>query len=115
MISLTVHAVEKSTYVVTATFKDEDNALVVPDSIKWTLTDEKGTVINERIDVTVTPPASTINIVLSNLDLAMQTEETESTVNRVITVNAVYDSTLGNDLPLKGEIKFSIDNLLKVS
>ena len=115
MISLDVHADEKSTHVVTATFKDEDGVLVVPTSITWTLTDESGTIINARENVAVVTPASAINIVLSGLDLAMQTGETAGIVGRVITVNAVYNSTLGTGLPLKGEVKFYIDNLLKIT
>ena len=115
MINLTVHAAEKSTYIVVATFKDEDGTLVIPNSITWTLTDEIGTIINARENVAIGTPASTINIVLSALDLAMQTSETAGTIGRVVTVNAVYNSTLGSNLPLKGEVKFYIDNLLKVS
>jgi hypothetical protein len=115
MISLDVHATEKSTYVVTATFKDENEVLVVPNIITWTLTDESGTVINSRTDVSVAFPASVINILLSGLDLAMQPSETAGTVGRVVTVNATYESTLGSNLPLKGEVRFYIDNLLKVT
>ena len=115
MITLTVHAIEKSTYIVTATFRDEDGVLVVPNAITWTLTDEVGTVINSRIDVVVTPPMTTIYIVLQGLDLAMQTLETAGTVGRIVTVNADYNSTLGSNLPLKGEVRFYVDNLLKVT
>lgn len=115
MISLTVHAVEKSTYIVTATFKDEDGTLVVPNIITWTLTDESGAIINSRENVSVAIPLSTINIVLQGLDLAMQAGETTGTIGRVVTINADYNSTLGSNLPLKGEVKFYIDNLLKVS
>jgi hypothetical protein len=115
MVNLEVHAGEKSTYIVTATFKDEDGTLVVPSLIAWTLTDEAGTVINSRSDVSVLAPASVISILLSGLDLALQVGETAGTVGRVVTVNAEYNSTLGSGLPLKGEVRFYIDNLLKVS
>jgi hypothetical protein len=115
MITLSVHAVEKSTYIVTATFKDEDEVLVVPNIITWTLTDESGNVIHSRTDVSVAVPLSTINSLLQGLDLAMQTLETAGTVGRVMTVNATYNSTLGGNRPLKGEVKFFVDNLLKVT
>jgi hypothetical protein len=115
MITLEVHAGEKSTYVVTATFKNENETLVVPSLIAWTLTDETGLVINARENVSVAAPAAVTDILLSGLDLAVQAGETAGVVGRVMTVNAEYNSTLGSGLPLKGEVRFFIDNVLKIS
>ena len=98
----------------TATFKDMAGDLVVPDWIKWTLTDKNKTVINSRTDVSIIPPASSVDIVLSGLDLALQTGET-NLGERVLTIKAQYDSTEGTDLPLNGEIYFIIDDLLNIS
>lgn len=115
MISLDVHAVEKSTYVITATCKDEDGNDVVPSLMTWTLTDESGTVINSRENVSVATPAAETDILLQGLDLAIQSGETSGTVGRVFSVYAEYNSVLGSGLPLRGEVRFYIDNLLKVT
>lgn len=107
---LTVDADEESTYVVGATFTDEDGDSAVPSSITWTLTDAAGNVINSRENVSITPAAS-INIVLSGDDLAIGTNGT----SRRVTIKATYNSSLGSGLPLTGECYFSIADLLNVS
>jgi hypothetical protein len=115
MITLEVHAAEKSTYIVTATCKDEEGNLVIPSLMSWTLTDESGTIINSRENVSVPAPAAVNDILLYGLDLALQVGENAGAIGRMVTVNAEYNSTLGSGLPLKGEVRFYIDNLLKVS
>lgn len=112
---LTVDAQEKSTYVVTCNFKDEDGQDVIPTSAVWTLTDEDGTVINSREDVAITPLAATVNIVLSGADLQVDTGFSGAAQERTITVEAVYDSTLGTGLTLKAACKFNIENLIAVT
>lgn len=111
--TLETHAKEESTYVITVNFTDEDDEAVVPDTIVWTLTDTAGTVINSRENVVVAVPDSEIDIVLSGDDLAIQSGEVNQGV-RTLTVEATYDSTLGNDLPLKESVRFIVDNLLVV-
>jgi hypothetical protein len=113
-VELTTHAMEKSTYVITVAFTDEDGAAVIPTAATWTLTDASGTVINSRTGVAMSPLASTYNIVLSGLDLAMQTGET-LVGQRLLTVQATYNSTLGTGLPLKAEVKFIVDGLVVVT
>jgi len=114
-LTLTTHAIEKSTYVMTASFKDEDGNAVTPTSITWTLTDKNGVVINSKQDVAVITPAASINIVLSGDDLEVLPGETNNII-RVFAVKAIYDSaTLGNDLPLRGAIQFFLDNLVAVT
>jgi len=112
-IVLPTKAKEGSTYIVTVSFKDEDGEAETPTAITWTLTDSDGTVINSREDVSVSP-ASTINIVLSGDDLQIVSENVSSPTRRVLTIEAVYNSTLGNNLPLKEQIEFNIDNLVVV-
>ena len=113
---LTTNAIEKSTYVISVSFTDEDSQAVIPDTIAWSLTDDVGSVINSRDQVTVSPTASTIKITLSGLDLAIQTGETGfATVRRRVVIEATYDSSLGNDLPMKKEAVFKIENLNKVT
>ncbi len=111
--TLTVKATEESTYVVTASFTDEDGTAIIPTEIKWTLTDAIGNVINNREDVVVTP-ASEINIVLTGDDLAFQSGETGLYTDRIVTVEGKYNSSLGTGLNLKGAALFQIENLTAV-
>jgi hypothetical protein len=107
-LTLDAHAIDQSTYVVVASFTDEDGAAVAPNTITWTLMDEAGNVINSRSAVVVAAPASSINIVLSGDDL-----DPAESKHRVIRIDATYDSTLGNDLPLIETANFIIDDLLE--
>ena len=99
---------EKGTFVVKVTFTDEAGTAVTPDSINWTLTNTAGTVINSRTQVSVASPASTIYIVLTALDLAIPDAED---LLRIVTVEIVYDSDRGNDLPQKDEDNFTMKPL----
>jgi len=112
MTILDTHAQEESTFVVTVAFEDEDGNAVAPTSANWTLTDEDGTVINNREDVAISSPTSSEDIVLSGDDLAVT--ETGDAV-RVLTVEALYNSALGTGLPLKAEGRFVVDNLVAES
>jgi hypothetical protein len=103
-------AKEKSTYVVTAAFTDEEGAAVSPTAITWTLTNGTGTVINDRSNVTVTP-APSVEIVLTNADLAIGTNGTK----RVVTIKATYNSDAGTGLTLNDECEFLIADLLNVA
>lgn len=108
VIKLATHATEGSTYVVRASFSDEDGVATVPTEVTWTLTDRDGTVVNSREAETVTP-AAVVDIVLSGADL----EYTGLVGNeRVLTIEAEYTSTLGAALPLKAEVWFVIDSLV---
>jgi len=103
-------AVEKSTYVITLSFKDESGSAVTPNSANWTLTDGAGAVINNRENVVITP-AESVDIVLRGADLALSENDNGM---RLLTVEALYNSSLGNDLPLKDSVKFYIVNLVKI-
>lgn len=110
----TTEAVEKSTYILQAAFTDEDGDAVIPDTNPtWTLTNENGTVINSRNGVSIAA-ASTINIVLSGNDLALEDQSRKFEI-RILTVEATYDSSLGSNLPLKESTKFNVLNLKKVT
>jgi len=112
--SIAAHLPEQSTAVFTVAFKDEDGAAVEPKSITWDLSDVGGNIINEREGEVIITPAETVNIVLSGDDLKISAGFSGETEERVLTVEAVYDSDLGNDLPLKSECHFYIDNLIKI-
>ena len=110
--NLTTRAQEESSYTITAAFTDEDGSAVTPSSVTWTLTDTYGNVINSRSGVSVTPGTS-VDITLSGDDLAIS--ESGDFINRILTVEAVYDSSYGTDLPLKDSATFQIDNLKAVT
>lgn len=108
-------AIEKSTYIITVSFFDEAEAAEDVKTMKWTLTDKVGTVINDREDVVVSDPGSVETIVLSGDDLAILEDEPEATKGkRLFTVEATYDSTLGSDLPLNGEATFTVVDLTAI-
>lgn len=110
----TDYAVEKSTFIITAAFTDSAGSAVTPNvGLNWTLTTPAGTVINSRSAVTITPDTS-VDIVLSGLDLAMQTGESGD-VRRIVTVQGTYDSTEGSDLPIKDQVTFLLKNLVAVT
>lgn len=116
MQSLTTIAKEKSTFIVTVTFTDEDGAAVAPKTLTWSLTDASNNIINSREDVAVSSPAASNKIVLSGDDLQIQSiEDSESYVRRRFVVEATYDSDAGNDLPVKDAASFVMENLFKVT
>lgn len=104
----------RSTYRVKAVFKDVNSNAVVPNSIKWSLTDHRGRIINNHNGTTVLAAnlASTYYFVLSSSDLAMRSEED---TRRVLTVEATYTSTEGTSMPLKDEARFEVVDLVAVS
>jgi len=114
---MTIAFEEESTGGITVTFTDSNDDAVVPTSITWTLSTVHGdTIINEREQVEVETPDSEITIVLSGDDLALfDSEQSKETVNRILTIEAVYTSDLGVGLPLKNETTLTIQNLAYIS
>ena len=101
---LSLNAVDKSTYIVTAAFTDEDGDPVTPNTVAWTLKDIDGNTVNSREDVSETPDTS-VEIVLSGADLAPGTSDS---IDLFLAVSATYDSPLGSDLPLVEECEFPV-------
>jgi hypothetical protein len=93
----------------TVSFTDENGDALVPDSLTWTLTDERGAVMNSREDVSMSVDSS-VTIVLSGDDLAIGDNGTR----RVLTLEYVYTSDLGASLPDKHEVAFTITDLIAV-
>ena len=108
MNKLTVKPTEGSSLVITASFKDIDGADFVPTSCAWTLTDAKGFVINGRSKVPVAITGPSHQFVLQGADLAYAVGSTKGT--RVFTIEALYDSTYGEDLPFRAEVEFTVLN-----
>lgn len=112
-VTLDDKAPERGAYAIVHTFLDEDGEPVTPNSgMTWTLTDGLGNVVNAREDVSITA-ASTITIVLSAKDLAIDSSDASYyDVARKVTVEGTYDSTAyGNGLPIKDEVTFSIEDV----
>lgn len=109
--TLSLAAVEQSTYKITVTYKDEDGSGVVPNNASWTLTDGDGKVINARSDVAIAVPGLTNDIVLQGVDLTCRSGQDET---RIVTVSIDYDSGLSTGLPCKEQVSFIVRNLKAV-
>ena len=108
---------EKSSGSVTLEFADENGDAVIPTSIKWTWTTVDGvTVINDREQVVISVPAASVEILLEGDDLAFtEAEQTAKEVDRRLTIEAVYNSDLGTDIPLRDDTIITIRNLIYIS
>ena len=113
--TLTTEAMEEGSYFITVAFYDEDDDAVSPNAgtIYWTLTDKNGTVINDR-DYEAATSATSITIELEGADLAIQSGETTTLVQRRLILLWEYDSVLGDDKPAKAEVYFNIRNLTRI-
>jgi len=99
------NANDRSTKVVTVAFKDEDENAVVPTSAVWTLTNELGAVVNSRQQIEITPLAESVDIILTNDDLAWEAGQ-----SRHLIIEAVYNG-IQVGLTLTGETDFAINDL----
>ena len=106
-VETAIRATEGSTYVITVSFTDENGDPVVPDSATWTLTRLDGSIVNDR-EAVVMVPAESIDILLSGADLA---NDSGHTLKRRLLVEGVYRSTLGIDLPIKGRLTFTLEDV----
>lgn len=111
--TLTTRAPEKGTFIITAAFTDESGTAVVPNAgLTWALTDMAGSVVNSRLAVAITS-ATSINIVLSGDDLALSASYLGNM--RAVIIQGMYNSSLGNNLPIKKEVRFVIDDFVAVT
>ncbi len=86
-------------------FRDEESVLVVPASLKWTLTDDEGEVVNGRSGVAVAVPATSNTVVISGADTTVSSGRRR----RYFLFEGTYVSDVGT-LPLTGEVTFLIDD-----
>ena len=112
-IRLALDAVEKSTFVIEASFTDADGTPVAPSAASWTLSDSAGAIVNARHQISFSPLGESVKAVLSGADLALAGDSDDC--QRLITIEATYSSTLGSNLPLKEEALFRIQKLVGVS
>ena len=109
---LAVDAKEEGSYTIPITFYSAvTGEAVTPTSVTWSLRTTSGVVINERNQVSVTP-ASSVTILLDGDDLAL-TGASDNRARR-LTIEATYNSTLGNGLHLTDEVEFQIDSLVGI-
>jgi hypothetical protein len=108
-------AKERASYAIVLTgWVDALGESVLPEEIHWTLTDLHGNVINDREDVVITPD-ETVVILLDEDDLALDTEDQyRDYVTRIVSVAAMYTSSLGNDLWTREEYRLRISPLRNV-
>ena len=106
-MTILANAKEESSYFINFSFYDENETLVIPVTATWTLTDVLGNVVNSRLHVPMAL-ASSVDIVLKGSDLVTLDTGKE----RVITVEATYNSTLGDDLPLTDSETFEVEDLI---
>lgn len=92
----------KSTAGFEVSFFDDTDTAVTPNSITWTLYNKERDIVNGREAVAVTP-AETVTITVSGNDHLY----TDGSV-RILEVTAIYDSSLGQDLPMVDEIVYRI-------
>lgn len=88
-------------------FIDELKAPATMKTLTWTLVDLDGAVINDRLNVPLTP-AATVSFAVYGDDLVLS-GSTSRDRKRRITIKGTYDSTLGDDLPLTAECEFEIE------
>lgn len=108
--TLTREAVEKSTYAIEVEFKNEDGEYTTPNELTWSLTDGDGNVINSRNQFAVTPFSSG-EFVLTGNDLLIQDSEASPAERRFL-IEGTYDSTRGNNLPIREECVFYVRDLI---
>ena len=107
---------EQATKFIDLAFLDEAEAAEDAKTLKWTLTDIFGNIINSRDQIEVANPSSEETVVLSGNDLAIFNDEpSASKGKRLFTAEATYDSTLGNDLLLTGEANFTVIDLTAIA
>ena len=106
--TLDTRAVEKGSFVITASFTDENGDAVVPKTVKWTLVDaETEDIVNSREQVSATP-ATSVDILLQGDDLAILHGQRKEL--RELIVEWTYDGSLGNDIPQKDMARFYVTN-----
>lgn len=97
---------EEGTCFMVTVYRDETGAAVTPDSATWTLTNDRGVVINSNLSVPITPISTTNTIKLEGDDL----EIGDNGVTRHFLVEYIYDSDLGDDNIGKAQINFQLQN-----
>lgn len=96
----------RSLFGTEASFKDPNGLAVTPKTITYTLTDNKGNIVNNVEDEPVTPASSTVCV---SVDGDSTDNLTNKTVQRKLTVTGIYDSVqFGNNRNIVQSVIFSV-------
>lgn len=98
---------EGSTIVITVEFLDEEGTAYIPKSCFWTLTDKLGNIINGKDRVIALVTATSHKFVIYGDDLLCV-----DTKYRLFTIEGVYDSINGYDLPYRQDASFTIADMV---
>jgi len=90
--------------IITLSFLDENDEVTPVSSLQWQLINKAGDIINERDFASNSFSGDTV--VLSGADLLLQTNLDSG--ERWFAVKGTYNSSAGSDLPIIGELKFTI-------
>lgn len=106
---ISVKPSEKGTAKVTIAPVDEEGTDLTLTQLKtpqWQLMKTDGTIVNNRDFASC--PISALSWALTGDDLVLFTSDNHK---RILSIQALYDSNLGNDLHLTAEFMFEIDPL----
>jgi hypothetical protein len=113
-IDLSTQFNEKGSGAIGFSFTGLNDEEVTPNTFNWKLTDDQGTVINSRTDVSETP-ATTTWILLQGLDLA----DTSTNSIRIVTIQGTYNSILGGiaktNVEYTGEYRFDLRSMINIT
>ena len=102
-------ATDRSSYFIDLSFFDEEGVPTTPVKAVWTLTDKNRVLINNRLEVDIPSVGETAVVVLSGDDLRASDGD-----SRVFTIEADYDSLVETGLPLKSELRFTVEDLIAI-
>lgn len=105
MIELKKRAEDSSTYGAEFTLYDSTDQTVTPNTVKWSLYDANGNIVNSRNAVNVSP-ASPVTIVLTGDDLAVTGADEDV---RYLRIYGTYDGSLGNDFAYSEELMIIVN------
>lgn len=98
------------TAIISMTFLDENEGETPVSNLQWQLINKAGDIINERDFASNSFSGDTV--VLSGADLLLATNLDSG--ERWFAVKGTYNSDAGSDLPLIGELKFTIVDVKNV-
>jgi len=107
-LELTRKACKGSTYFIKIRVKDEYNTLVSPQTLKWTLKDSDGDLVNNRNKVVVSNPEEENVVSLYGNDLAI--DDTIRSTERVFIAEGTYISRHMSNAPFRAVTRFDLIN-----
>ena len=103
---------EEGTFIINCAFTDAmDGSKVVPKTLKWSLTNRYGTIINNLNQVEVTPTGESVTIILTGKDLSVLERESARMLRRYFIIEGTYDSSIQANLPVPERALFYLKNL----